>query len=211
VGSKLAGAMLDIETLGLGNDAVVLEVSIVPYDTDICAIRELSEKIRLSVEQQIDTLGRRIDFGTIRFWLTQNQETVSEVILSPDRLPVKEGLDKLSAIIATLNQKYKHDGGQGVFPLYSLGSFDFNLIENLYRQTYPGNRKCLPYHYRQPHDLRTLREVVCKLRPDIKSDITAIYDSVGPKKHCSLTDCFAQVGILKLIMEYLRGQKPSSG
>lgn len=62
--------MIDIETLSLRNDAVVLSVAAVPFDEHEHLSAENSLIISLHIGEQL-CAGRWIDSETVRWWMTQ--------------------------------------------------------------------------------------------------------------------------------------------
>lgn len=68
----------DLETLGTGPDAVVLEIGAVPFDPNgsdtVDTLLPLARQFTLPIQSQLDA-GRKVDAGALQFWLAPEQRT----------------------------------------------------------------------------------------------------------------------------------------
>lgn len=131
--------MVDMETMAVSPNAVVLSLGAVhfdPYTSDITD--EIYFKIDLDDQ---DKLGREIDPNTLDWWSKQDPAIMEEAFDPNGRLPLADAI----------NQFHKFAWGCSAF--WSHGAtFDLVIIENLYRQL----GKPLPWQYWQLRDTRTL-------------------------------------------------------
>ena len=177
--------MVDIETLGVKRDAVVLQIGAVVFDENF----EIKEKLchNLSVDAQI-ACERSVETGALSWWFEQPQELQVSVILpSFDR-------DKISASV----DSYRYFlGFDSKATFWSQGSFDFDILEDLYSPL--GGA---PWKYYQLRDLRS----VMKFADMCGVDSKAIRDKAreGRNAHNALDDCLIQIEVLKGITRCLK-------
>jgi exodeoxyribonuclease VIII len=131
--------MIDMETLGVTPDCMILTIGAVhfdPYGTGI--IDKLYLKVGLDEQEQ---LGRIIDPKTLEWWSKQNADVLEEALSDDNRIPLTESVDKL------------HKFFWGCKRFWSHGSvFDLIILENLYRQM----KKPLPWNFWDLRDTRTI-------------------------------------------------------
>lgn len=131
--------MIDMETLAVSPNAVVLSLGAVHFDPYTTTISdEIYFKIDLDDQ---DKLGREIDPNTLDWWSKQDPAIMEEAFDPNGRLP----------LVDAINQFHKFAWGCSAF--WSHGAtFDLVIIENLYRQL----GKPLPWQFWQLRDTRTL-------------------------------------------------------
>ncbi|NBP00019.1 MAG: 3'-5' exoribonuclease [Proteobacteria bacterium] len=131
--------MIDMETMAVSPNAVVLSLGAVhfdPYSDDIAD--ELYFKIDLDDQ---DKLKREIDPNTLDWWSKQDPAIMEEAFSPNDRIPLADAMDRF------------HKFAWGCSAFWSHGAtFDLVIIENIYRQL----NKNLPWNYWQLRDTRTL-------------------------------------------------------
>jgi len=164
--------MLDLETLGKGNNALVTTISAVQFDLSTGKIGAEIE-LGLDWEEEIEK-GAEIDISTFRWWLNQNKEAQERMINTPT-FAVK------TALIQFANFIVKNFKDLNNVRLYGNGAtFDNVIIRNLYQRH--GIEFILPYWCDK--DVRTL------------VDITGInprdYEFEGVK-HRGVDDCKHQI------------------
>jgi hypothetical protein len=131
--------MLDMETLAVTPNAVVLSLGAVkfnPYGNGY------SDKIyfRISIDDQ-DALGREVDPDTLDWWGRQAADIQDEAFSPEDRISLVDAMDRF------------HKFAWGCDAFWSHGAtFDLVIIENIYRQL----GKPLPWNFWQLRDTRTL-------------------------------------------------------
>jgi hypothetical protein len=143
--------MVDLETLSVAPDAVILTLGAVHFDPfDKGIINELY--IKFDLDDQ-DVLKRSIDPLTLDWWAKQDSKIMEEAF-SPD------GRTKVNDAI---NQFHKFAWGCDKF--WSHGAvFDLMIIENLYRQL----NKSFPWNFWEIRDTRTLFDL--GINPNMSKD-----------------------------------------
>lgn len=131
--------MLDMETLAVSPNAVILSLGAVHFDpNNDTTDDELYFKIDLDDQ---DKLAREIDPNTLDWWAKQDPDIMEEAFSPTDRIPLIEAMDRF------------HKFAWGCEAFWSHGAtFDLVIIENIYRQL----NKPLPWNYWQLRDTRTL-------------------------------------------------------
>jgi exodeoxyribonuclease VIII len=131
--------MVDMETMAVSPNAVVLSLGAVHFDPWSTGI---SDQIyfRIDIDDQ-DKLGREIDPNTLDWWAKQDPVIMEEAFSSLDRVPLVEAIDRF------------HKFAWGCDNFWSHGAtFDLMIIENIYRQL----KKPSPWNFWQLRDTRTL-------------------------------------------------------
>lgn len=131
--------MVDLETLAVSPNAVVLSLGAVHFDP--FGKNHLDEiYFRIDLDDQ-DKLGREIDPNTLDWWAKQDPAIMEEAFNPTGRL----------SLIDAVEQFHKFAWGCDAF--WSHGStFDLVIIENIYRQL----SKPVPWQYWQLRDTRTI-------------------------------------------------------
>jgi exodeoxyribonuclease VIII len=136
--------MLDLETLGVTPDSVILTIGAVKFDPfDINSEPGLNPLyLRLNVDQQT-ALDRIIDPATIQWWGKQSAESQEEAFSEENRIDLDDFTAQINKYIV------------GADKIWSQGSFDFTILENLYRML----GKPIPWQYWQIRDSRTIMDL----------------------------------------------------
>ena len=131
--------MVDLETLSVTPDAVILTLGAVHFDPfNKGIIDELY--IKFDLDDQ-DLLKRSIDPNTLDWWSKQDPKIIEEAFNTDNRVKVSDAIDQF------------HKFAYGCNKFWSHGSvFDLMIIENLYRQL---NRE-FPWKFWDLRDTRTL-------------------------------------------------------
>lgn len=112
--------MLDLETLGQSSTAVVLSVGAVAFTKD--NVIEEKEWF-LDVEQQLSQ-GRKVDYSTIKWWMTQSEKARFEAFNPAFK-------HFLSAFSAEFAQFFTKNCGESGLIWGNGASFDIPIIESL--------------------------------------------------------------------------------
>lgn len=169
--------MIDIETLGVREDAVILSIgAVAKWKGSRGDIVPAYFYNTLDKETQLD---RAIDKSTVAFWnLPENKEAKHEAFLGDNNIL------KVLTDLSTFIGKFKDP------VLWCKGTdFDFTILRHAYNQ-YDIQ---LPWKYNSINDLRTLLRIF----PKFKTAITNDY------KHQALNDAKFQLDQLELINEHL--------
>lgn len=136
----------DLETLGLGADAVVTSIAVVPFYRYHLNHRRDGFRIDLGVKPQFD-INRVIDPGVVAWWFSQEIEAQVKHV-NVDRVHPKNALLELTAFIENAA------GGQNVVVWGNPSSFDITMLVDLYNDyDLP-----VPWAYYNTRDLPTLVE-----------------------------------------------------
>ena len=114
--------MLDIETLSVMPNAVVLTLGAVKFDPYSDADPHTGLYSRLNVDEQL-ALGRAVDNDTLDWWSKQEAHIRDEALGDEDRISVEAFLHELRRYVVGVNRIFC----QG--PV-----FDIVILENLFRQ-----------------------------------------------------------------------------
>lgn len=172
-GYKMINIMLDIETLGNSNNAVIISIGAVAFDIE--GVKENSFYMRVDPQSCVD-VGMKIDASTVMWWMKQNE--AARVEFNKPAYTIGKVLDEFSTWIERMF--YLHDfedrkvWGNGA-------TFDNVIIDNAYRLV--GITK--PWPYWGDACYRTLKN----LFPQIKMERNgthhnALDDAFSQARHC---------------------------
>jgi hypothetical protein len=131
-------AMIDLETLDVTPDAVVLTVGGVKFNPETDAEPHSEFYFRLDVDTQD---GRSVNDDTVAWWATQSSEIQEEAFGTEGRVHMDVFLDSLPKWMVGVDVLW----GQGY-------GFDATIMENMLRQ----RGKIIPWRFWQVRDSRTL-------------------------------------------------------
>ena len=131
--------MVDLETLSVTPDAVILTLGAVQFDPfGKGIINELY--IKFDLDDQ-DLLKRSIDPNTLDWWANQDSKIMEEAFNPDGRILITDAIDQFHKFAAGCDKFWSH------------GSvFDLMILENLYRQL----KKPFPWKFWDLRDTRTL-------------------------------------------------------
>jgi len=132
--------MIDMETLSVTPDSVILTVAAVKFNPHNTA--GVTDKIylKLDVNEQLES-GRNVNDDTLNWWSKQSPEVYNEAMSEHDRQSVQECLNKLTKFLV------------GTENIWCQGPvFDIVILENIFRQY----NMHYPWQYWQISDSRTL-------------------------------------------------------
>lgn len=156
--------MLDIETLGTGNNAVIIQIGVCEFDR---LTGEIGGRAcyNLNLKDSLNK-GFEIDADTLKWWLQQDQNVFND-ILNDDQCTPKVILNELSKIF-----KDKC--------VWCHATFDVPLLNNYFKKyDVWGN-----IDYRKVRDIRTLVDIT-------NFDLDSL--DWTNKTHNALDDCIFQV------------------
>ncbi len=173
--------MLDIETLGLENDAVVLSIGAVKFRLDTRdSQRTLDDPSRcfysiLDTDDQ-RSRGRTISDSTVEWWATQSRKARS-VFFSEEKEQSKDVVERLGEFLSKVRRVW----GNG-------NTFDNAIVKDLFK-TYDVE---YPVHYTGDLDLRTLTYIWNLLKKAAKRTVRPKVKFKGTA-HNALDDAKSQV------------------
>jgi hypothetical protein len=172
-------AMIDLETLGVDPNSVILTLGALKFDPNSSENPYQEMYFRVDVDSQTE-MGRKVDNNTLDWWGKQPTEIFEEALGEKDRISVEDMLKRINKFAV------------GVDVFWCQGPlFDYAILQDIYRQMgIPA-----PWQYWQIRDSRTLFSLV----PREKEDRTGL--------HNALEDCrfqarkvqrvYRQLGIVK--------------
>lgn len=164
--------MLDIETLGTDQDAIVVSIGAVFFDPQTGEVgNEFYRK--LNFQDQID-LGRRPTQGTIEFWLNQSKE--AQQVFNEEGVSTAQALEEFTGFTEEFSEvSLCKPWGNGP-------SFDLTIMETLLKDF----KVELPWKFWNVRCLRTFKEYVYDGNDLIREGIY----------HHALDDCKHQIKIV---------------
>ena len=185
--------MLDIETLAVESTAVVLSVSIIPFEFDEVVpdeqltpdkmndlyneFRDQSITVKFDIKEQ-EAIGRLVDDETVAWWRKQS-DIAKKVSLIPAEtdLSVKEGIDILRDFI--------NDNGGDKQTVWVRGTLDQMALESLCRSF-----KIQPLiHYSQFKDVRTAIDLISESSRNGYCRMKGGFNQNHVVKHVPANDC----------------------
>jgi len=160
--------MIDLETLGVEPDSVVMTLGAIKFDPFSDAEPHTPLYLRGDVEEQSEQYNRSIDDNTLAWWATQPQAIQDEAFGDhSDRVTVQEMLRQLNKWCVGLDYIWC----QGP-------TFDFVILQSLYKAA----EKPAPWNYWQIRDSRTL---FAMMPQDPRK-------AIQEELHNALADCYYQ-------------------
>lgn len=133
--TELKHLILDIETLGVGDDCVILSLGATVFPFDNTIPNDYAKYVldgfycKFDAMEQIQTYRRTMDDGTIAWWKTQPEEARSVTRPSKDDVSLMDGMMDFNAWITRSGYSFKESF------VWARGSyFDFPKLEHVYRQ-----------------------------------------------------------------------------
>lgn len=194
--------IIDLETFDNRPDAVVVDMSVVVFDSDPMVVQTFDElvasgkRFKLSLKSQV---GKRTTLpATLNWWKQQSEEATKNLKATDDDLTVEEAIEGVL--------KFLKDSG--IHEWNSLGwcrgmSFDFPIFESMLRQTkgVDDTEGLSPIKFWNQRDIRTAIECLLLRRG---TSITPLRKGVldGFVAHDSVHDCAKDVIMLKTAQRY---------
>ena len=151
--------MIDLETLSLRNNAIIMQIGWALFDPNIMGGVNDSGAFSLNPKEQMK-IGRELDYSTFEWWMKQTYPAREALLkhVSADTMP-----ELLDAFVS----HFEWEKIEGVWANGIL--FDLAILVNLFEQY----DRDVPWHYRSPRDFKTLRA----LRPHVQGPKPAIAHS----------------------------------
>lgn len=202
--------VLDFETLGTGEDCVVLSLAITPFERD--ELKTFQEYIgdtiyyKFDVESQVET-GRKIDKKTLEWWDKQDEDVKNSQI-KPTNFDIT-----LDQFLIQFYTKCKELGIGNKSIGWARGKeFDFGILTNIVKSQryvldkdeYPINETFFPVLFWQRRDIR---DYIAGLVVDPSVTKIPLPNGVldGFKHHDPIHDCARAVLHIKYGELYARG------
>ena len=179
------GVCIDLETMGVSADAVVLSIAAVAFDT-----KKISSELELRshsfvvncTEASNFALQRTFDQSTVDWWASQSNEA-KMALQEPEPIHVVQAVKAFDTWVRSLPQR--------VCSVWANSpSFDHVILQHLYKQA--GLR--WPFSYHIERDCRTLKNI-CGAGLE--------FFTFQPK-HSALSDVLSEVAMIQLLLQNLR-------
>lgn len=164
--------MIDIETVGLERGSAIVEIGAVQFEP----VAMIGETFHASVSlTSCQEAGLHIDADTVEWWLGEQPEIASEVLVGGDDLA-----DALIAFVDWLNEIEPHEVWA------NSPSFDCEMLEHAGEQVGVG----MPWEFYQERDVRTLDA--------LPVDVEIEQDGV---EHTALDDAIYQARVASTVLQ----------
>lgn len=137
--------MFDLETLDTKPTAVILSLGAVRFDPRQQGIDADAPRLKMRIDIDAQgAFGRTISESTMEWWGKQDKAIQEEAFSDVDRIPLEEAVDQF------------HKFAWNSERVWSQGSFDVNIMENLYGML----NRAPAWQYWQVRDSRTLFDFI---------------------------------------------------
>lgn len=168
--------MVDLETMGTGNEAAIVSIGAVKFDPMGGGIDD-ALYVGVSLASSV-AFGLKIDPDTVLWWLDKERDTARKALLASDFVDLPTALEGLAMWI-----------GDKSVPVWGNGAtFDNVILRNAYQKV---GLSC-PWSYRDDRCYRTFKN----LAPDIECPTFGLL-------HQALDDATAQAQHMQLIVKAL--------
>lgn len=131
--------MVDLETLGIERESVILSIGAIQFDLQTGSIGKIF-KINIDLDSSLDA-GLKISSGTIKWWLTQKPEILNKCFI--DAKKIEHALHDF--FVFTLECNISNIWGNSA-------AFDLGLLKDAYNKLGKTN----PWNYRDERCYRTI-------------------------------------------------------
>ena len=183
--------MIDLETFGTSNNAVIVQIGAVIFDRKTGKIEQNTFFANVTADSCVKA-GMEMDASTVEWWLKQSKEARESLFTEP-RLDVVSVLTQFKAWLEKMFSLGEPAGStlekawRNRIHLWSHATFDYNILQNAYLKAgVPA-----AFNFRGARDLRTLTDLgeVHYWTPEYEQ----AHGRVGVH-HNALDDCIYQVG-----------------
>lgn len=197
--------IIDLETLGSRPDSIVVDISVVVFDSDPTIVQTFDElcnagrRFKLNLQSQKGV--RSTMATTIAWWKEQDEAAKKNLKASPEDLTVEEAIPQLLDYLKKSGvNTWKSQGWcRGM-------SFDFPILVDMIRQTFKTDitDDLEPVKFWAQRDIRTAIEALALTRG---LSMTPLRNGVltGFVAHDSIHDCAKDVIMLKTAQRYALG------
>lgn len=147
----------DIETLATAQDAYILSIAAVPFDRVTGKIADGGFHTHIVGEQE----GRRIDAGTVSWWMKQEHEARRRVFAPDNYWTLERALHDLAAWVKE----------RDILRVWGNGSsFDIGILEH----AFASYSIKIPWNYRGVRDMRTIVDLALEAGGDVAVDFRGV-------------------------------------
>lgn len=184
--------MVDLETMGNGNDAAIVQIGAVKFDPFAPGQILDAFSLKVSLVSAVES-GGVMDPLTVLWWLSQDPRAIREVFpesipINPQNSPIPQAPLLHSRALVGFAGFY-----QGSQKLWSHATFDSVILASAYRRT----KIQLPWTFRDALDLRT----IIWRAPEAAADAYKERGDLDGPRHEALADAKRQVWVLWRCLE----------
>ena len=197
---RFGDIMVDLETLGTRQDAIVLEISAVEFNRHTGEIGEVLD-MKLDIDDQL-SYRRSLSRETLQWWFKQDEEARKNVFddIGGIKFHTSTALFEFSDFVKRCDNKCNSDSDRRVVKLWGNGSiFDLGIIQNMY-ETCILNVK-LPWKFWAVNDVRTIVDI----NPDVKKNCK--FDGTP---HRAVDDCKHEIKYLVETLKTIKVIRPEN-
>ena len=196
---RFGDIMVDLETLGTRQDAIVLEISAVEFNCHTGEIGEVFDA-KLDIDEQVQ-YRRSLNRETLQWWFKQDEEARKNIFdedVDIIRFNISRALAEFSNFVERCNNKCNSDSDRRVVKLWGNGSiFDIGILQNMYENGIIKMK--LPWKFWAVNDVRTIVD----LNPDVKKNCK--FDGTP---HCAVDDCKHEIKYLVETLKTIKVVRP---
>ena len=196
---RFGDIMVDLETLGTRQDAIVLEISAVEFNCHTGEIGEVFDA-KLDIDEQVQ-YRRSFNCETLQWWFKQDEEARKNIFnedVDIIRFDILWALAEFSNFVKRCNNKCNSDSDRRVVKLWGNGSiFDLGILQNMYENCFHNMK--LPWKFWAVNDVRTIVD----LNPDVKKNCE--FDGTP---HCAVDDCKHEIKYLVETLKTIKVVRP---
>lgn len=163
--------MIDLETLGVDHDSVILSIGMVKFNPFNNGIIDKIE-IKPTIDDQTEIYGRMVDDSTIQWWATQSEDAVNQAMSDEGRFPFKDCMEAVFQYC--WNQERVWANGS---------AFDIVILEHSLKQTLTDRPNPIPWPYYTVRDTRTIYEITGVSLRDKKYKTKTTHSAVEDAEH----------------------------
>lgn len=183
---------VDIETLGIRTNSVILSLGIVTADFnedfDVNRLYENSFFVKFDIKDQVKNLGRTIDERTKEWWSKQDIEVQNEQLMPLNSdVPIKQGLLQAHDWLTNLSDHLYNKKNSWI---WIRGDLDRNLLENAANQV--NIEPLFPFY-----KVRDTRTAIDLLTDSTNGYCEIDHEMPELKKHGPVEDCIIDLMMLK--------------
>lgn len=170
--------MIDLETFGTGNDAVILSIGAVKFDPETSGM-PLTDGFYVAIDpRSCVAAGLKMDASTVMWWMDEDRDEARRALMSTERLDLVTALEGFTMWF-----------GHESLPVWGNGAtFDNVILRSAFRAT---GQDC-PWHFWHDRCYRTVKN----LAPGVELQREGTH-------HHALADARSQAAHLLEIMTYL--------
>lgn len=164
----MTDVMVDIETLGNGKHAAIVQIGACYFDR---SSGEIGKTFKVNIDARTQP-GADFDADTIYWWLAQSKEAIASITADP-KVSISAALNELNEFLSDAKAIWSH------------ATFDFVIITEAFKRL--GIKQ--KFHYRTCRDIRTLVDLASIEAKNIALSRTGTHhdgldDAIFQVKYC---------------------------